>query len=146
MGKTQSLYEHATTVEIGGRGLMIRGPSGAGKSDLALGLIALGARLVSDDQTRLDLLGQRLFASCPRPALRGQIEARGLGILRVDSVFQAPLDLILDLGVAETLRLPPIRYAEVLGQQVALVLRPQTAHLAQTIYLLMKKGRIDPDQ
>ena len=39
---------HATTVAIGGRGVLISGPSGSGKSDLALRLIDRGAVLVAD--------------------------------------------------------------------------------------------------
>ena len=39
---------HATTVSIGGQGVLLEGPSGIGKSDLALRLIDRGAMLVSD--------------------------------------------------------------------------------------------------
>lgn len=42
---------HGSAVEIDGRGYLICGPSGAGKSTLAAGLVALGARLISDDLT-----------------------------------------------------------------------------------------------
>lgn len=42
---------HGSAVEINGRGYLICGPSGAGKSTLAAGLVALGARLISDDLT-----------------------------------------------------------------------------------------------
>ena len=42
---------HGSAVEIGGRGYLICGVSGAGKSTLAAGLVALGARLISDDLT-----------------------------------------------------------------------------------------------
>jgi len=40
---------HGTAVEVDGEAVLICGPSGAGKSTLAAGLIALGARLISDD-------------------------------------------------------------------------------------------------
>lgn len=42
---------HGSAVEIDGRGYLICGPSGAGKSTLAAGLVAIGARLISDDLT-----------------------------------------------------------------------------------------------
>ena len=41
---------HATAIDIGGDGVLLRGPSGCGKSDLALRLIDAGARLVADDR------------------------------------------------------------------------------------------------
>lgn len=40
---------HGSAVEIDGLGYLICGPSGAGKSTLAAGLVALGAKLISDD-------------------------------------------------------------------------------------------------
>lgn len=75
---------HATTVAIrqGGewKAVMILGPSGAGKSDLALRLIGRGWRLVSDDYTQVWISGQALYATAPE-AIRGKIEARGVGIV-----------------------------------------------------------------
>ena len=55
------MVRHASAVvleqgaEQGGRalGVLIEGPSGTGKSALALRLMALGARLVADDRTRI---------------------------------------------------------------------------------------------
>lgn len=46
---------HASTVELDGGAVMIAGTNGAGKSTLAAQLLALGARLVGDDLTVLDL-------------------------------------------------------------------------------------------
>ena len=40
---------HGSAVEIDGKAVLICGEAGAGKSTLAAGLIALGARLISDD-------------------------------------------------------------------------------------------------
>ena len=74
--------EHATCVAIGGRGVLIAGPSGSGKSDLALRLIREDAKLVADDRTALSVSGGRLMASAPAP-LRGLLEVRGLGVVRL---------------------------------------------------------------
>jgi serine kinase of HPr protein (carbohydrate metabolism regulator) len=95
---------HASTVAIDGRGVMLEGPSGAGKSDLALRLIDRGAALVSDDYTVLVRSGAMLVASAP-PTIAGRIEVRGVGILSLASVSQAPVALLVRLG-AEADRLP----------------------------------------
>ncbi len=87
---------HGTTVEIEGRGVLLRGPSGSGKSDLALRLIDGGAVLVSDDQTEVSLENGRLFAS-PPAVLAGLLEVRGLGIVPVAYCTRAPLALVVDL-------------------------------------------------
>jgi len=80
---------HASCVALQDKGLLILGPSGSGKSALALQLMALGAVLVADDYTDLVRCDDRVIARCPA-ALRGLIEARGIGILRADTVAQAP--------------------------------------------------------
>ena len=66
---------HASCVAVQGRGVLIRGASGAGKSALALQLMALGAKLVADDQTILTRKDGAIFASCS-PRLRGMIDGR----------------------------------------------------------------------
>lgn len=63
---------HGTAVEIDGQAVLICGQSGAGKSTLAAGLIAAGAKLISDD---LSILHPSEHAGVPmlyagRPAMR----------------------------------------------------------------------------
>src|SRR6266581_8808247 len=81
---------HATSVVLGaacapfggaveGAALLL-GESGAGKSDVALRLIAMGARLLSDDQTALFIERDRLFAEASS-SLHGRMEIRGVGII-----------------------------------------------------------------
>jgi len=85
-----------TCVAIDGRGVLLRGPSGAGKSDLAMRLMDAGARLVADDQVCVETDNGRLVASAPE-AIRGMIEVRGLGVLRVVSAASAVLAAVVDL-------------------------------------------------
>jgi HPr kinase/phosphorylase len=131
---------HGTCVAIDGRGLLILGPSGAGKSTLALRLLSLGAVLVADDRTELSVEAGRLVARCP-PALRGLIEARGLGILRAPIVEQAEVALVVDLGQTEDQRLPPARVITVLGCRVDLVLHTQNSHFPDALMLYLRHGR-----
>lgn len=101
----QSTVLHATTVEFCGMGVLITGASGTGKSALALQLMALGARLVSDDRTRVVLSAGKCTAQAP-DTISGLIEARGVGILRAESAPDAHLVLAIDMDRIELDRLP----------------------------------------
>jgi HPr kinase/phosphorylase len=131
---------HASCVAVDGRALLILGPSGAGKSALALRMISLGARLVADDRTELTADGGRLTARCP-PALRGLIEARGIGLLHAPSEDAATVALVADLGQVEDQRLPPPRHITMLGCRLDLVLHPQNAHFPDALMLYLRHGR-----
>ena len=97
MGKSDLMsLIHATCVDLGGAAVLLRGPSGAGKSDLALRLIDGGGHLVADDQVILSAEEGILAARAPA-TIAGQIEVRGLGILRVPTVPVARIALVIDL-------------------------------------------------
>jgi serine kinase of HPr protein (carbohydrate metabolism regulator) len=87
---------HATSVAIDGRVVLLCGPSGAGKSDLALRLIDRGAILVSDDYSLIKRIDGRLLATAP-DTIRGKMEVRGLGIVAMPVVEDAPVALLADL-------------------------------------------------
>src|SRR5262245_59187654 len=76
--------------------VLLLGDSGSGKSDVALHLMAMGGKLVSDDQTVLFMRGGRLFADAP-PNLSGRLEIRGLGIMQVEKAPAAPVVLAVRL-------------------------------------------------
>src|SRR5262249_1723619 len=100
MGSGSRILVHATSVALGSAGETFGGPAdaavlligkpGAGKSDLALRLIAMGAKLVSDDQTELFAERMRLIAASP-PSLHGLLEIRGVGIVRITPAPPSPL-------------------------------------------------------
>jgi len=96
---------HATTVQLGAHGVLILGESGSGKSDLALRLIAVGALLVSDDQTNITLADGRLIASAPK-TIAGLIEARHVGILPAPQIETANLRLAVKLTRGPIERMP----------------------------------------
>ncbi|SHM06209.1 Hpr(Ser) kinase/phosphatase [Paracoccus solventivorans] len=133
---------HASAVAVEGRGLLILGPSGAGKSSLALALMAQGALLVADDRVLLDARNGRLIAACP-PPLAGRIEARGMGILSAAAAGPVPVAQVVDLGRAETMRLPPRRSITLQGIALPLVLGPMGPHLAPALRQLLLGGRSD---
>ncbi len=110
---TTDLIVHASCVAIHGDAVLITGPSGAGKSALALQLMAFGWQLVADDRTCLHREGAKLLASSPK-AISGLIEARGVGLLPILPLVQAPVVLVVDMSVVETERLPQRRLATLL--------------------------------
>lgn len=118
-GKTQAarVLVHATAVVLGTASepfgaaldgaILLTGASGSGKSDVALRLIAMGARLLADDQTALFVEGGALFAEAPS-SLYGRMEIRGVGIIAIEPVRRArPVILAVQLdGRADIARLP----------------------------------------
>ncbi len=104
---------HATTVSIGGLGVLIEGASGTGKSDLALRLIDRGATLVADDRTIVTRDGARVTATSPT-TIAGRIEVRGLGIVAVESFEYIPLALVVTLS-QEIERMPESAHRIIAG-------------------------------
>lgn len=131
---------HGSAVVLEGRGLLVVGPPGSGKSALCLDLMRHGARLVADDRVRLWREDATLFADAPA-ALRGLIEARGVGILHADAAGPARIALLVDLGLTEDQRLPPARTRDLLGSPVPLVLGPFTPHLSAALRQYLLAGR-----
>jgi HPr kinase/phosphorylase len=132
---------HATAVAVDGRGLLITGASGSGKSSLAIALIGLGAKLISDDQTQLFAENGLITLSCPEPSLHGVIEARNVGLLRADASNSAPLALLVDLDRQETERLPPRRHVSVLGCEIDLVYGSISPTFPVALMLHLRHGR-----
>jgi HPr kinase/phosphorylase len=137
---TGDLTLHATCVAVEGRGVLITGPSGTGKSSLALALMAHGARLVADDRVTLSLREGALWATCP-PAIRGMIEARGIGLLAAEAVEGVEVTVVVDLGQTEGMRLPPLRNVTYLGRTVALVLGQAGPHFPAALLHYVRAGR-----
>ncbi|MCI4588579.1 HPr kinase/phosphatase C-terminal domain-containing protein [Sphingobium sp. BYY-5] len=111
---------HATSVAIGGRAVLLSGPSGSGKSDLALRLIDRGGILVSDDYTLVQRIDGRLFATSPA-TIAGKMEVRGLGIVDLPAMENAPVALLADLfDKVDRMPLDPLHRA-IAGIQVPVV-------------------------
>lgn len=138
---------HATTIALNGKAVMLCGPSGAGKSDLALRLIDRGAKLVADDRTDLVLEGDQLIASAP-VTIRGKLEIRGLGILRLDFLGKAPVHAVINLVPRDQVPRLPERKTVIFGPCAlpALDLHGFDASAAVKVELLLQlvmTGQID---
>lgn len=91
------------------------GPSGSGKSDLALRIMDAGGALISDDYTQLMVLENQLFGSAPEN-IKGMIEVRGVGLLRVPTIRSARMDFLIVCDRKESIeRLPPLIHTQIEG-------------------------------
>jgi serine kinase of HPr protein (carbohydrate metabolism regulator) len=100
------------------RGVLIEGPSGAGKSDLALRALENGFRLVADDRVLAWASEGELYGRAP-DTLRGMIEVRGVGVLRVEPVAFCRIVALARLETPE--RIPDLATQAILGIQVPLL-------------------------
>ncbi len=139
-----SAIVHASCVALDGRGLLITGDAGSGKSGLALQLMALGSLLVADDRVELKMSGNKATAQSPEN-IRGVIEARGLGLLRADTVGSVALAYVVDLNRTETARLPDPVDVKLLRQTVPLLHAADIPHFAASLIQLLKAGRTGPE-
>ena len=108
----QSSTIHASAVLAGSRAVLIRGAAGTGKSRLAFALIEAGrsgalafTRLIGDDRLHVEAAHGRLLVR-PAETLAGLIEIRGLGIRLLPHEPVAVVGLVVDLGAADSERLP----------------------------------------
>jgi len=135
---------HATCVGVNGGGLLIVGRSGVGKSALALRMMSLGAALVADDRVMLTMVGDTAVADAP-PAIRGLIEARGVGLLKAKPAGPVSIRFVADLDQEEQARLPEPVTTLVLRQTVPLLQVAGVPNLPAALMQLMKMGRVDPE-
>ena len=133
---------HASCVAVGARAVLIRGASGRGKSGLALQLVAMGGVLVSDDRTRLWRAEEALMADAP-DTIRGRIEARGVGILRVPPFGPVPVALLVDMDRTASERLPPPAHETVMGVALPCIENAPHAHFPAAILLYLKHQGLD---
>jgi HPr kinase/phosphorylase len=79
--------EIGSMVDILGVGVIIKGESGIGKSEAVLALIERGYSLVSDDVTKVSLVGGHEIIGTSGELTRNHMEIRGIGIINVAAMF-----------------------------------------------------------
>ena len=127
---------HATCVDINGSGVLIVGRSGSGKSSLAINLLALGSKLVADDQCELVKNNNRFSVSKPA-SLPNSIEIRGVGLVSVPMVVETSLAWVVNMDEAERERMPDLRFTEIDGYKIPTVFGKNMDDLASRIYVLL---------
>ncbi len=130
---------HATCVDINGSGVLIIGRSGSGKSTLAINLLALGSKLVADDQCELVKKNNRFRVLKPA-SLPNSIEIRGIGLVSVPMAVETRLDWVVNMDEAEPQRMPDLRFTEIGGHRVPTVFGKNMDELASRIYVLVSNA------
>ena len=132
---------HASAVSCAGKAEVFTGQSGSGKSGMALEMMALGGVLVSDDRTVVSLEQGQVYASAP-VAIKGLIEARGVGILSAQSVGPVAVSLVVDMSMLETARLPPERETIILAQSLPLLYKVESRYFPAAILQYLRQCRV----
>ncbi len=132
-------YVHGSCVDFDGKSILCVGASGTGKTSLALQLIALGGTLVSDDQVVLTAEETGIYVSAP-PTIEGQIEVRNIGILNCPNVKRSRLNLIVDMALEVSERLPVPKTIEVGSHHVNLIAGCNVANLPIAAQILNLYG------
>ena len=127
---------HATCVDINGSGVLIVGRSGSGKSSLAINLLALGSKLVADDQCELVKKNKKFCVFKPA-SLPNSIEIRGVGLVSVPMVVETSLDWVVNMDEAEKERMPDLRFTEIDGYKIPTIFGKNMDDLASRIYVLV---------
>lgn len=131
---------HGSAVSFKDRGLMITGDPGSGKSQLACEMVALGAGLVADDWVAIERgRAVGLVMSAPKP-IQGLMELRGIGLVRLPHVDQAPLTCIVDLNRGTAERLPHPGRRTLLGVTCPVILGRDRAGLAAALMAVLRAG------
>jgi HPr kinase/phosphorylase len=138
-----SLIVHGAAVAVAGRGVLILGGSGSGKSALALAMIGRGAALVADDRVVLERRGGALVARAPA-TIAGLIEARGVGILRLPALAEAPLVAAVDLDRAAARMPQPVTITH-LGVGIELISGRDVPNLELVLTIFVQNGRAFPE-
>ena len=127
---------HATCVDVNGSGVLIVGHSGSGKSSLAINLLALGSKLVADDQCELVKKNKKFRVFKP-VSLPNSIEIRGIGLVSVPMVVETSLDWVVNMDEAEKERMPDLRFTEIDGYKIPTIFGKNMDDLASRIYVLV---------
>lgn len=130
-----------TSVAIKGKALLIEGASGSGKSSLALDMISRGAELIADDKIQADSSSDGTIILSAPSHIAGMIEARGIGVFRMEYCLSARLVAIVDMGVVETERMPH-RKTVFMGVEFPLICGQNRLGLAASLCVMLSSIQI----
>ena len=112
------------------------GPDGVcSDMGLAIGLIALGASLVADDQCEILIENDKLHVSKPK-SLPECIEMRGIGLVSVPTVLRTQLKWVVDMDRVAEERMPEFKFTDIRGHRVPTIFAKNMDDLAFRIYVV----------
>ncbi|AHF58182.1 HPr(Ser) kinase/phosphatase [Spiroplasma eriocheiris] len=95
--------EHASLVNVFGKGVLLKGKSGIGKSEMTLELVKKNHLFVGDDRILLMQKNNKIYGRS-HEILKNLIEVRGLGIIDLSKIYglqvlleETRIDLIVEL-------------------------------------------------
>lgn len=137
---TKSKYVYASAVCVDNKAALIIGKSGAGKTKLAIEVMALGGKLVGDDQVILTFDDGICVA--PHDNAANRFEMRGVGIFSANVTSSAKLQVVVDLDQEPSGRLPNQDFYQIHDVQLPKINAKGLPHLASFLYLYLK-GEIE---
>lgn len=97
------IEEHASLINVFGKGILLKGKSGIGKSEMTLELIKKNHLFVGDDRIIIQQRNNILYGQS-HEILKNLIEVRGLGILDLSKIYglqvllnETKIDLVIEL-------------------------------------------------
>lgn len=131
--------EHASLINIFGKGILLKGKSGIGKSEMTLELVKKNHLFVGDDRIIIQQRNNKLYGQS-HEMLKNLIEVRGLGILDLSKIYglqvlldETTIDLVIELIHLEDEQYKSIdrlgseyKYIKILDTQVPIVTIPVT--------------------
>ena len=121
------------------KGIVIFGKSGSGKSNLAIKLISFGAKLISDDQTQLELKKNKIILTKP-DSTPNLIEARGIGLIEVPIKNSAELFCFVKMTEIELKRLPYKKQKNCFGKKIKMIEFNPNYNNESSLFLSLKYG------
>lgn len=94
---------------------------------------------MADDRVRLERREDALIASAP-PGIAGLIEARGIGILRIPAVPEAPVAIAVDLDRPAAARMPQRVTITHLGVGIELISGRNLPNLDLVLSIIVQDG------
>ena len=139
ISKDNTKILHASSIDIDGKGVVIIGKSGSGKSNLAIKLISMGAKLISDDQTYFKLKDNKIIISKPKTT-PNFIEARGIGLIKTPMVMSAKLFCFVNITNIELERLPYEEKKYCFGKKIKMIGFNPTYSNESALFLSLRYG------
>tara|TARA_B100000900_G_C20184601_1_gene555335 strand:+ start:25 stop:498 length:474 start_codon:yes stop_codon:yes gene_type:complete len=139
ISKDNTKILHASSIDIDGKGVVILGKSGSGKSNLAIKLISMGAKLISDDQTYFKLKDNKVIISKP-DTTPNFIEARGIGLIKAPLVMSAKLFCFVNITNIELKRLPYEEIKYCFGKKIKMVEFNPNYNNESALFLSLRYG------